>query len=137
MAVILAADSVRRAEGGKADQYTALHRGFEERAYQPSPPTPMTVMGVQVRPTRTSKSWTTTPILARIPAAAGSEAFAVLAQHWTGAVEQEPAGSLRGAGVAAARVARARETKASLNCMIMSMRVLERRLLVVRVRNLE
>lgn len=86
--------------------------------YQLLPEAPMTVMGEQVRPTLTFKSWRTMPRRLRIAATGLLVADSTLSQHWTGPVEQLLAGSSRGAGVATARVARAAETKASLNCMI-------------------
>jgi len=45
------------------------------------PATPIAVIGEQVRPTRTSTPWTTTPNRARTPAAAGSEADETELQH--------------------------------------------------------
>ena len=72
----------------------------------------MTVMGEQVNPTRASTSWTTTPIDLRIPAAAGSDAFSTVSQHWIGPVLQDWAS----AEVAAARIV-ATVTINSLNQM--------------------
>jgi hypothetical protein len=68
----------------------------------------MTVTSVHVRPTSALTSWTTTPIDFRIAAAAGSLAVVVLSQQ---TFPGEAGGLLRRAGVATARVAKARATK--------------------------
>lgn len=92
-----------------------IHKKKSERAHQSPPPTPMTVMGLQVRPTSTVRSWMTTPKRPKRPAAEASFAGTTELQHWTGPVEQE---ALR-TGVAAARAETARVTRvASWNCMV-------------------
>ena len=58
-----------------------------------------------MRPTRASMSWTTTPMDAKIAAAAGSLAFSTELQHWIAPVLHVEAGALLGAAVATARIA--------------------------------
>lgn len=82
-------------------------------------PTPTTVMGEQVRPTCAVTSWTTTPMAARMPAAAALSAFWTESQHWMGPVLQDDAGSPPGVGVAAARIAREATVKSVANMMRM------------------
>jgi hypothetical protein len=50
-------------------------------AEQESPPTPMTEIGSQVRPTRAFTSWTTMPKRLMILLAAALSAFSTLLQH--------------------------------------------------------
>ena len=64
----------------------------------------MTVMGEQVRPTRTSTPWAATPRRPRRVETAGSDAFWTELQHWMGPVEQE-SGLPLGAAKAVARIA--------------------------------
>ena len=73
-------------------------------------------MGVQVKPTRTLRSWMTMPNRPQILAAAGSEALVTVLQHWIGPVSQE--------GAAMAAAARARVVRC-LNCMLRIVRMLE------------
>lgn len=60
--------------------------------YQLPPEIPTTEIGSQVRPTRTSTPWTTTPKRPRAAAAEGSVADVTESQHWRSPVEQELAG---------------------------------------------
>jgi len=87
-------------------------------AEQVPEPTPTTVRGEQVIPTRPVKSPTTIPRRPSSNEVTGSKSLAasVLLQHWIGPVLQvlDP---LCGTGVATARVARAAVMKANLNCM--------------------
>ena len=76
----------------------------------------MTLIGLQVTPTITLRSWRTMPSRPRITDAAGSEALVVVLQHWMGPVSQEGAG-VGSVGAAMAAAARARVVK-SLNCMM-------------------
>lgn len=83
--------------------------------YQASPlATPTTLMGVQVRPTRALTSCTSTPIALRMGAAAALPALWTDSQHWMAPVAH-PAGLELGAGVAAARIARAEMVKSLVN----------------------
>jgi hypothetical protein len=70
-------------------------------------PTPMTVMGEHVRPTRTLTSWTTMPRRPRRREAAGSLALVTVLQHcWVPLVHWFVLPPSVGTGVAAARMAR-------------------------------
>ena len=87
----------------------------------------MMVMGLQVRPTRTSRSSRTMPSSPKRTEAAGPSACSTLLQHWMGAVLHWLAGigvgSWRATGVAAAKVARAaREAKTRVNCIVRLLR---------------
>ena len=73
---------------------------------------------MQVRPTGTVKSWTTTPNKAKILEAAGAPAVVVVSQHWTGPVVQDEAGSSLGMGVATARIAREEKTASLLKIIV-------------------
>jgi hypothetical protein len=90
-------------------------------AVQPLPPAPMTVMGLQVRPTRPVKELTSIPSRAKRPETALEVGCWVDWQHWTGPVLQLPV-SVRAetsAGEATATAARAAtETTASLLNMV-------------------
>ena len=91
------------------------------------------MIGLQVNPTRTSKSERTMPSKPRIVVTAGSDALSTVLQHWTGPVLQslddigvdvavavtvtvvgEPP-----QGMATARMGRARSAKALEKCMML------------------
>jgi hypothetical protein len=90
-------------------------------AHQEFPGTPITLIGLQVRPTRTLRSWRTMPNKPKRRLAEGSDALVVVLQHWMGPVEQVGAG-VGSVGAAMAAAARARVVK-SLNCMVVKMRI--------------
>ena len=103
--VVLAADGVGIATIARSvtDPYVVAHA--LQTHQEPPDPTPMTVIGEQVRPTRAVTSCTTTPIDFRMGATTALSAGRTCWQHWMGAVLQDAAGA--GVGVAAARIARA------------------------------
>jgi hypothetical protein len=63
-------------------------------AEQPLLPTPITVMGLQVTPSRTSTPWTTIPRRPRSREPAAEPAVSVLLQHWRAPVEHELTGTV-------------------------------------------
>lgn len=95
---------------GKGDTY-----------HDPELPTPTTVIGLQSRPTRTSRSDRTTPRRPRsVVTAVLSAGVVVDSQHRSVLDEPEPEPEPQGAGVAAARVARpATAAKAAVNFIVL------------------
>lgn len=123
--VIGAADSLGRAKKCWSI-FLSLFIG-KTKAHQELPSATPTIEE-QVTPTRAVTSWTTTPSPAKILETAGLSACWTLWQHC-----KEPvllvhwlAGSFRRVGVATARVARARVTRESLNCILNLLEELER-----------
>jgi hypothetical protein len=119
--VVAAADGLTRADGPVS---TTVYKGeYQWEAYQEFPGTPITVIGLQVTPTITLRSWRTMPSKPRRTEVAGSDALVVSLQHWMGPVSQVGAGAgVVGSppppvGTAMAAAARARVVR-RVNCML-------------------